>query len=934
MANILSLAVRVTGDASGLQLTPVEKALQRLQAESDKTSAIFEKFAQSSELGAKAQETFNAASDALLQSLRDGNITRDEFVKQFQELEAGARETAAALAEGARVTEANRTAEERYAAELQRLNGLREKGGIDQETYNRAVAAARKPLDDAAAAAERAAQASGNSALKFNELSGVFAVLPGPLGNIAGRISGITSASEGLTRIFSGGLQSGLSNVVGSFTALATPVNVALAGVTAFAAGAKTLADRLVALEDRVEKLGRLSDQLGVSFEFVQVLEEAGSRTDVSVQQISASFARLQNTLASTDAEGKKASQALGRLGVSLQEFGQLSQQQQIELIGEKLASIEDPAQRSAAAIALFGRSGVQLLPFFNELDLAASDMERFGRAITDVDRQRLADLGGGLDALAVAAKGLGDSLTLPFVGLGEGVARALADAVAGVTAIVDPLGRALQPLLTGLGQALQTIGAIVNVGGRLIGAVVEPVAKLVEFLSPATAAAKATSKALDGVREAAEKPVDVKVYKAIADEAERTTSLLQSSAREIGVAGQEAGVAYLRLIDSVRVARDTIDQTTKDGAEKFRLAVERANDAYQRQIAIIKKANEERANQIKSEQDIVNKLLEQQRIQEQFGGDSQRAQAAEYFKAISSEIERLRSRLQDVVNTSAEEDIRRQIQNLDQLARKQADIASGREQARKAEYEREAARVQQLADERERAEREATDRIARQRQAINEYVNEQLALQQFDGDSQRLQAQRNLLAIQEEIRRVEQDGAAARVRNDEAGVKAAIQRIQQLDQVAAKEEEIASGRAKAEAEIAKQRDAALKAQQAQQAAFAQEQERYYRQVIEQQQRQAIQFQATLQKNFEENNRILANYRELATASTQAAQGADIRTDEGARNFIQALQGGFDPQLAVQRQQLKVQQRIATGLEANLGALGFQTFRFPAAAGA
>jgi hypothetical protein len=36
----------------------------------------------------------------------------------------------------------------------------------------------------------------------------------------------------------------------------------------------------------------------------------------------------------------------------------------------------------------------------------------------------------------------------------------------------------------------------------------------------------------------------------------------------------------------------------------------------------------------------------------------------------------------------------------------------------------------------------------------------------------------------------------------------------------------------------------------------------------------------------------------------------------------------------VQRQQLKVQREIATGLQANLQALGFQTFRFPAAAGA
>ena len=171
---------------------------------------------------------------------------------------------------------------------------------------------------------------------------------------------------------------------------------------------------------------------------------------------------------------------------------------------------------------------------------------------------------------------------------------------------------------------------------------------------------------------------------------------------------------------------------------------------------------------------------------------------------------------------------------------------------------------------------------------------------------------------------------AKARQSGDTDAVKAGEERIRQLQQVANQEEAIASGRAEKEQQIAAQRDAALKAQQQQQAAFAQQQEKYYQQAIAQQQKQIEAFQGVLQKNFEENQRILANYRELATASTQPAQGADIRTDEGARNFIQALQGGFDPQLAVQRQQLKVQQRIATGLEANIRALGFQTVRFPA----
>ena len=328
--------------------------------------------------------------------------------------------------------------------------------------------------------------AATSTTLKFNELSGVFSVLPGPLGNIAGRISGIASASEGLSRVFAGGLKTGLTSIASSVTALINPFTLALAGITAFAAGAAAVARGLVSLEDRVERLSRLATQLGVSFEFVQVLEEAGRRADVSIEQLSGSFARLQNTLAGADEESKKAQAALQRLGVSVQDFGALSEQQRIDLIGERLAAIEDPAQRSAAAIALFGRSGVQLLPFFNELGLAATDMERFGRAVSDLDRERLADFGGSIDTLSLATEGLGTSLLLPFVGLGDGIARGLAEVTAGITAIVDPIGRILEPLLTQIGRIIELIGVNIVNFGRTIGAVFEPFAVVVQEVSQA----------------------------------------------------------------------------------------------------------------------------------------------------------------------------------------------------------------------------------------------------------------------------------------------------------------------------------------------------------------------------------------------------------------------------------------------------------------
>jgi hypothetical protein len=83
MSRVLSLALKITGDASGVRLTPVERALKRLGEETEKTGKIFDKFAKDSELGVRAQQAFSAEAARLTQSLRDGNITSQQFADSF-----------------------------------------------------------------------------------------------------------------------------------------------------------------------------------------------------------------------------------------------------------------------------------------------------------------------------------------------------------------------------------------------------------------------------------------------------------------------------------------------------------------------------------------------------------------------------------------------------------------------------------------------------------------------------------------------------------------------------------------------------------------------------------------------------------------------------------------------------------------------------------
>jgi hypothetical protein len=596
--------------------------------------------------------------------------------------------------------------------------------------------------------------AAENTTLKFNELSGVFAVLPGPLGNIAGRISGIASASEGLSRIFAGGLAQGFSALAASVTALINPFTLALAGITAFAAGATAVARGLISLEDRVERLGRLANQLGVSFEFVQTLEEAGRRADVSIEQLSGSFARLQNTLAGADEESKKAQAALSRLGVSVQDFGALSEQQRIDLIGERLAAIEDPAERSAAAIALFGRSGVQLLPFFNELGGAAEDIQTFGAALSDTDRTAFAGLGAAFDQVGVALTGLGQSVLLPFVGIVEGVAKAFSGLINIVTVVAQTIGTVLGPVLDAIGSAFGVFGDAVN----------GTIGFFRSFFSTAEETATATGKTAEAVTRTAE---EVKAFdKAFADSQKGLDSAI-AKAGEFGQAGFDAAFQFQQAL------ADLQEQANEGelNAEQYARGVANATAEFEKQIDVARQVADENKRlaeeaqrraeaEAKAVQDIIDANLEQIRIDEQFGGDSSRARAADNLLQIQQEIVRVEEQLQAARaagDQAAIDAATSRLATLDQVAARERDVASGaakeRELAEKA--------AEEAAKKAEQEAKRQADAIAR----INEQIldkQQQFSDRQFEIERERAEELAGIRTGSIEINDIRSGGISA----------------------------------------------------------------------------------------------------------------------------------------------------------------------------
>jgi hypothetical protein len=833
------------GEINGQQFADGFAAIRQ---EASATADAFAEGARISEKYRTDQDRLGEATARLDRLIELGAITQREYNAEMMEatgvnaqIAKAERDRAELSTRAARVLEANLTASERaqnsYNSEVQEYQTLLRAGAITQEDFNKAVDRSAASFAKATVEANKTGTAIDTAGkggkLQFNELSGILSALPGPLGNVAGRFSGLASAGEGLSRVFSGGLSAGISGIGSSVAALVNPVTLAVGSVAAFGAAATAVARGLVNLEDRVERLSRLSTQLGVSFEFVQVLEEAGRRADVSIEQLSGSFARLQNTLAGADEESKKAQEALQRLGVSVQDFGALSEQQRIDLIGERLAAIEDPAQRSAAAIALFGRSGVQLLPFFNELPGAATGMERFGRAVSDLDRARLADFGGGLDALSLATQGLGQSLLLPFVGLGEGVTTAFAEITAGITAIIDPIGQILEPVLTQIGRIIQLIGTNIGNLGRVIGAVFQPFATVVQTVSQALQPLyDGLFGFLAGFGDASVQVTEFLVSftpigaiaanaSALGDTLSRVVTIVTTAFSRIGelignTLGQavewisrsvSAFVEFTGLgptleaiggtISSVFGAVSSVFQTIASAiggtvgrlltiAENF-LGIERSAEAASSGVDQVTSSTAQLTEEQKRAAGEVQKAVENS------SGvlDTAIQKAGEFGQAGFEAAFQFQEALADLKEQADANEL-----NAEQYSRGVA-LAT-------AEFDKQVDRLKQIQDETRKAAEEAQKRVDADRQVADSLLEQARINEQFGGDASRAKAADAVLAVEREIARIKESVGTARDSGDTEAVAAGEERIRQLQEIQNQQAAIADGSAKAAADEAK----------------------------------------------------------------------------------------------------------------------------------
>lgn len=222
---------------------------------------------------------------------------------------------------------------------------------------------------------------------------------------------------------------------------------------------------------DAADELGNLSEKVGVSVEALSKLQYAAKLSDVSAEQLQVGLLKLSKSAVEAANGTGDASAAFSALGVGAKKAdGSLKSTDELFIeLAESFSKFEDGPEKAAAAMAIFGKSGAELIPLLNAgkqgIQSYSDELEKLGGVVTAEASARADEFNRNLDRLKGASAGLANQLATALspalVELAQRMVRFTSDSEASGK-VIDGLKvsfRGLVGTAIVLANALQIVG-------------------------------------------------------------------------------------------------------------------------------------------------------------------------------------------------------------------------------------------------------------------------------------------------------------------------------------------------------------------------------------------------------------------------------------------------------------------------------------------
>lgn len=260
----------------------------------------------------------------------------------------------------------------------------------------------------------------------------------------------------------------------------------------AFMSAGRAVLSYASSVAQSVDQTNDLAQRLGMSVESLQALQMAAKLS--GIEDATGALQKLTVAIGTAAESGK--TEAFTKLGLDFQALQAMSPEEQFRAVQAAIAALPTPAERAAAAVAIFGKSGVELLPLMNQnLAEVEERMRRLGAIVGTDQVEAIGSMNDSLDMVQATFDGIigtvvgnlapvVESLANEFLAFVEsfntmnadsgGIAGVLTDALLDIADYFAGIFDNTIASFDGFGVTLQEAGSVFEFAGNVFMTVAE----------------------------------------------------------------------------------------------------------------------------------------------------------------------------------------------------------------------------------------------------------------------------------------------------------------------------------------------------------------------------------------------------------------------------------------------------------------------------
>jgi hypothetical protein len=223
--------------------------------------------------------------------------------------------------------------------------------------------------------------------------------------NAAKMGSGVNEAAKSLDKIGKAAKQTASDVSTLKTVAVGKMLASGLSAVArSFSNAARSALSYAKGVANAIDATNDLANRIGISVESLQSLQMAAKLS--GVDDITGALQKMTIAIGNAGQSGN--TEAFTRLGIDFAELQRLSPEEQFKQIQAAIAALPTEAERAAAAVAIFGRSGVELLPLMNQnLQEVEERLRKLGAIVGEDQVSAIGDMNDAFDLVAATVSGI-----------------------------------------------------------------------------------------------------------------------------------------------------------------------------------------------------------------------------------------------------------------------------------------------------------------------------------------------------------------------------------------------------------------------------------------------------------------------------------------------------------------------------------------------